>query len=149
MRQAGYEWVTLDMEHGAVSQHKMPNLFGALCLGGTLPLVRRAEGTAIESKQALSAGASFVSVSMVESAQQMERVRLGALAVGAVKTYRGLAREVVRFGLRRLCRRGSGALIDRDDRTCLGGEATGKSLSLVKQLNTMHSMGTGVGDGFT
>lgn len=147
---ARYDWVAIDMEHSTISQHQPPNLFRALKLDGAPPLVRLGQGTAIKCKQALNAGAGFFSDSVVGCAEQMERVKVrAARAVGAVKMYRVPARGVVRFGFRRLCRIGSGALIDRGDRTCLGGEAPEKTLIFVNQLNTMHSMGTGVGDGFT
>jgi len=75
MGQAGYEWVAVDMEHGAVSAHQLPDLFRALELGGTLPLARLAQGSTKDCKQALDAGAGGVIVPMVESAQQLNEVR--------------------------------------------------------------------------
>tara|TARA_Y100000589_G_C27113593_1_gene613260 strand:- start:23 stop:736 length:714 start_codon:yes stop_codon:yes gene_type:complete len=69
--QAGYEWVAIDMEHGAVSAHQMPDLFRALELGGTLPMVRLAQGHAKDCKQALDAGAGGVIIPMVETASQL------------------------------------------------------------------------------
>lgn len=71
MGQAGYDWVAVDMEHGAVSVHQLPDLFRALELGGTLPLVRLAQGHPNECKQALDAGAGGVIVPMVENAEQL------------------------------------------------------------------------------
>lgn len=75
MGQSGYEWVAVDMEHGAIGHHQLPDLFRALELGNTLPLARIAEGTAKECKQALDAGAGGVIVPMVESASQLILVR--------------------------------------------------------------------------
>ena len=75
MGQAGYDWVAVDMEHGAVSASQLPDLFRALELGGTLPLARLAQGHPKDCKQALDAGAGGVSVPMVESAQQLKEVR--------------------------------------------------------------------------
>ena len=75
MGQAGYDWVAVDMEHGAVSVHQLPDLFRALELGGTLPLVRLAHGHPKDCKQALDAGAGGVIVPMVESAAQLKAVR--------------------------------------------------------------------------
>ena len=72
---AGYDWVAVDLEHGAISTAQLPDLFRALELGGTLPLVRLGLGDARECKQALDAGAGGVIVPMVESAEQLERVR--------------------------------------------------------------------------
>ena len=75
MGQAGYDWVAVDMEHGAISHAQLPDLFRALELGETLPLVRLGEGTTKECKQALDAGAGGVIIPMVESAKQLENVR--------------------------------------------------------------------------
>lgn len=72
---AGYSWVAVDMEHGSISAHQLPNLFRALELGGTLPLVRLAEGTPTNCKSALDAGAGGVIVPMVETAEQISAVR--------------------------------------------------------------------------
>jgi 2-dehydro-3-deoxyglucarate aldolase len=75
MGQAGYDWVAVDMEHGAISVHQLPDLFRALELGGTLPLVRLAHGNPKDCKQALDAGAGGVIVPMVETAAQLISVR--------------------------------------------------------------------------
>ena len=76
MGQAGYDWVAVDMEHGAISVHQLPDLFRALELGGTLPLVRLAQGHPKDCKQALDAGAGGVIVPMVETAAQLIAVRV-------------------------------------------------------------------------
>ena len=70
MGQAGYDWVAVDMEHGAISTHQLPDLFRALELGNTLPLVRLAEGEVKDCKQALDAGG--VIVPMIEKAEQLK-----------------------------------------------------------------------------
>ena len=75
MGQAGYDWVAVDMEHGAISVHQLPDLFRALELGDTLPLVRLAHGHPKDCKQALDAGAGGVIVPMVETASQLIAVR--------------------------------------------------------------------------
>ena len=75
MGQAGYDWVAVDMEHGAIDAHQLPDLFRALELGGTLPLARLATGTAQNCKQALDAGAGGVIIPMVESAEQLTSMR--------------------------------------------------------------------------
>jgi len=72
---SSYDWVAVDMEHGTISPHQLPDIFRALELGGTLPLVRLAHGEPRDCKQALDAGAGGVIVPMVESAQQLARVR--------------------------------------------------------------------------
>lgn len=75
MGQAGYDWIAVDMEHGAISTHQLPDLFRALELGSTLPLARLAQGSTKDCKQALDAGAGGVIIPMVESAKQLESVR--------------------------------------------------------------------------
>lgn len=75
MGQAGYDWVAIDLEHGAIGAHQLPDLFRALELGGTLPLVRLARGHPTDCKQALDAGAGGVIVPMIESAEQLVAVR--------------------------------------------------------------------------
>ncbi len=77
MGRATYDWVAIDMHYRTISQRQLPNLLRALKLGGTLPLVRLGEGTAIDFKQALNASAGSVSESVVECAEQMERVKVG------------------------------------------------------------------------
>lgn len=72
--QSGYDWVAVDMEHGAISPHQLPDLFRALELGDTLPLVRLARGHSKDVKQALDSGAGGVIIPMIESAAQLENV---------------------------------------------------------------------------
>lgn len=75
MGQAGYDWVAVDMEHGAIAAHQLPDLFRALELGNTLPLARIAQGHPKDCKQALDAGAGGIIVPMIESAEQLVAVR--------------------------------------------------------------------------
>jgi 2-dehydro-3-deoxyglucarate aldolase len=75
MGHAGYDWVAVDMEHGSISVHQLPDLFRALEIGNTLPLARLAQGEVKDCKQALDAGAGGVIVPMIESAVQLEKVR--------------------------------------------------------------------------
>ena len=75
MGQASYDWVAVDMEHGSVGVHQLPDLFRALELGNTLPLARIAQGHPKDCKQALDAGASGVIVPMICSAAQLMDVR--------------------------------------------------------------------------
>ncbi len=75
MGQAGYDWVAVDMEHGAIDANQLPDLFRALELGGTLPLVRVAQGHIKDCKQALDAGAGGMIVPMIETAEQLIAVR--------------------------------------------------------------------------
>ena len=75
MGQAGYDWVAVDMEHGAVAVNQLPDLFRGLELGNTLPLARISQGHPKDCKQALDAGAGGIIVPMIESAAQLMAVR--------------------------------------------------------------------------
>ena len=50
---AGYDWVAVDLEHGAFSFASLPDIFRALELGGTVPLARVARCHPKDIKQAL------------------------------------------------------------------------------------------------
>ncbi|MGH8249552.1 MAG: HpcH/HpaI aldolase family protein [Steroidobacteraceae bacterium] len=73
MGRAGYDWIAVDLEHGSIGRHQLPDLFRALELGGTLPLARLSNGSATACKSALDAGAGGVIVPMIESAEQVQR----------------------------------------------------------------------------
>ena len=75
MGHAGYDWIAVDLEHGAIGLHQLPDIFRALELGGTLPLARLAQGTTKDCKQALDAGAGGVIVPMIESVSQLKAVK--------------------------------------------------------------------------
>lgn len=75
MGSSGYEWIAVDLEHGSMSVHQLPDLFRALELGNTLPLARVAEGTPKDCKLALDAGAGGVIVPMIESANQLKDIK--------------------------------------------------------------------------
>jgi 2-dehydro-3-deoxyglucarate aldolase len=75
MGQAGYDWVALDLEHGAIAVDQLPDLCRALELGGTLPLARVARADPKDCKQALDAGVGGVIVPMIENAEQLTAVR--------------------------------------------------------------------------
>lgn len=60
MGRAGYDWVSVDLEHGTIGHDRLADIFRALELGGTLPMVRLPESTALQCKRALDAGAAGV-----------------------------------------------------------------------------------------
>ena len=75
MGQAGYDWITVDLEHGSISVHQLPDIFRAIQLGGTLPLARIANPHPGDCKQALDAGAGGIIIPMVENANQIINIR--------------------------------------------------------------------------
>ena len=67
---AGYDWVILDTQHGAVAWDDLIGLFQALDLGGTRGLVRVGWCDAMQIMRALDLGAAGVIVPMVSTAEQ-------------------------------------------------------------------------------
>ncbi len=70
---AGYDWVAVDLEHGAFSQRELPDIFRALELGGTVPMARVAQCHPKNIKQALDSGAQGLILPMVETGAQLEK----------------------------------------------------------------------------
>ena len=73
MGKSGYDWVVVDLEHGQFSREKLPDIFRALELGGTLPIARLTEANPKDIKQALDAGAQGLIFPMIESSKQLEQ----------------------------------------------------------------------------
>ncbi|MDB2531622.1 aldolase/citrate lyase family protein, partial [Alphaproteobacteria bacterium] len=71
---AGYDWVAVDMEHGSVGYHQLPDLFRALEVGQTLPLARLVDVSDSACKQVLDAGAGGVIIPRVETSQQLSQI---------------------------------------------------------------------------
>jgi len=69
--QAGYDWVAVDLEHGAIGLHQLPDLFRALELGGTVPLVRVGKADSRDIKAALDAGAAGIILPNIKNADQL------------------------------------------------------------------------------
>ena len=79
MAQAGFDWLTVDMEHSAITLHEAQQLIQVIELSGCVPLVRVGANDANLIKRVMDAGAHGVIVPMVNSREDAER------AVGAVK----------------------------------------------------------------
>ena len=73
--QSGYDWVAVDLEHGSINVDQLPDLFRAIELGHALPLARIAESKSKDCKQALDAGAGGIIAPMIESANQLRKIR--------------------------------------------------------------------------
>jgi 2-dehydro-3-deoxyglucarate aldolase len=74
MSKASFDWIAVDLEHGAISKSGLPNIFRSLQLGDTLPLARLAEGTISNCKDALDAGAGGLIIPMIQDAIQLENI---------------------------------------------------------------------------
>lgn len=69
---SGYDWVAIDLEHGAIDLSLLPSIFRSLELGNTLPLVRLADDSPRACKQVLDAGAGGVICPDVRTEVQAE-----------------------------------------------------------------------------
>jgi len=79
MAKAGFDWLTVDMEHSAITMHQTQQLSQVSDLSGWVPLVRVGANDANLIKRVMDAGAHGVIVPMVNTREDAEQ------AVGAVK----------------------------------------------------------------
>ena len=68
MASCGFDWMVVDMEHGAIDVSDLPALFAAAERRGTAPLVRLPAMDPILARRALDAGAHGLLVPVVEDA---------------------------------------------------------------------------------
>ncbi len=69
---AGYDWVAVDLEHGAFSRAQQADLYRAIELGGAVPMARVAESSMTHIRAALDAGARGIILPMIESASALQ-----------------------------------------------------------------------------
>jgi 2-keto-3-deoxy-L-rhamnonate aldolase RhmA len=79
MAQSGFDWLTVDLEHSAITLDQAQQLIQVIELCGVPPLVRVGENSPYLIKRAMDAGAHGVIVPMVNTAEEAKR------AVEAVK----------------------------------------------------------------
>ncbi len=65
-----WDWLTLDMEHSAISWSQATAIFAAIADAGCVPLVRVPEGSHHYIKRVLDAGAMGIVVPMVDTVEQ-------------------------------------------------------------------------------
>jgi 2-dehydro-3-deoxyglucarate aldolase/4-hydroxy-2-oxoheptanedioate aldolase len=66
----GYDWLLVDLEHGAGTEADLPHILRAIDLGGSFPLVRPQCGERIRIGRALDMGALGIMVPRLDSADQ-------------------------------------------------------------------------------
>ena len=71
---AGYDWLFIDMEHGAFSVHEATQLCFAALPTGITPIVRVCTGALDEGTRALDNGALGIVVPHVDTAKQARRI---------------------------------------------------------------------------
>ena len=79
MAKAGFDWLTVDMEHSAITLHEAQQLVQVIGLSECVPLVRVGTNDANLIKRVMDTGAHGVIVPMVNTKEDAEQ------AVGAVK----------------------------------------------------------------
>lgn len=79
MAKSGFDWLTVDMEHSAITMHQAQQLIQTIALCGIVPLVRVEENNQTVIKRAMDAGAHGVIVPMVNTKEDAVK------AVRAVK----------------------------------------------------------------
>ena len=68
---AGYEWVTIDLEHSAITIDQAEKLIRVIDLAGAKPYVRVSSNDEVQIKRVLDAGAKGIIVPMVESKEDV------------------------------------------------------------------------------
>lgn len=68
MAKAGFEWLTVDMEHSSITLDQAQHLIQVIGLSETTPLVRVGENNPVVIKRVMDAGAHGIIVPMVNSA---------------------------------------------------------------------------------
>src|SRR3972149_4262048 len=79
MAKSGFDWLTVDMEHSAITLHQAQQLIQIIELCGVTPLVRVGENNPNLIKRVMDAGSHGVIVPMVNTKEDAKR------AVDAVK----------------------------------------------------------------
>lgn len=92
MAGAGFDWLTVDMEHSAIGIAQAQRLIQVIELSGVVPLVRVGDNDPIIIKRVMDAGAHGVIVPMVNSRSDAERAVASAYYPPRGKQGVGLAR---------------------------------------------------------
>jgi len=70
LARAGFDWLTLDIEHSAIDWSTATTIFAAVADAGCVPLARVPEGSHMLIKRVLDAGAWGIVVPMVDTVEQ-------------------------------------------------------------------------------
>lgn len=72
LAEAGFEWLTVDMEHTSIDYNELQILIGFIQAHGMAALVRVSKNEEVSIKRALDAGADGIIVPMVKNKKDME-----------------------------------------------------------------------------
>ena len=73
MARAGFEWLTVDMEHSVITIREAGELIRVIDLCGVVPLVRLSANDPVQIKRVMDAGANGVIVPMVNSVEEARK----------------------------------------------------------------------------
>jgi 2-dehydro-3-deoxyglucarate aldolase len=73
MAKAGFDWLTVDLEHSVITIREAEELIRVIDLWGSVPLVRLSSNDSVQIKRVMDAGAHGVIVPMVNSAEDARR----------------------------------------------------------------------------
>jgi len=73
MAKAGFDWLTVDLEHSVITIREAEELIRVIDLCGVVPLVRLSANDSVQIKRVMDAGAHGVIVPMVNSAEEARR----------------------------------------------------------------------------
>ena len=73
MAKAGFDWLTVDLEHSVITIREAEELIRVIDLCGVVPLVRLSANDPIQIKRVMDAGAHGVIVPMVNSAEEARK----------------------------------------------------------------------------
>ena len=76
MVKAGFDWVTIDLEHSVITVREAEEMIRIVDLGGSVPLVRLSANDPIQIKRMMDAGARGVIVPMVNTREDVDRAVL-------------------------------------------------------------------------
>lgn len=74
MGRAGFDWITIDLEHSTIDLEGMQHLIRTIDLLGCVPLVRLSSNDPIQIKRVLDAGAGGIIVPNVKTAAEAEAI---------------------------------------------------------------------------
>ena len=70
---SGFDWITIDMEHGNFNNSEIVNIFRAIELGNAAPLVRVQNSDINKIKHVLDFGAAGIIIPNIENASQLQK----------------------------------------------------------------------------
>ena len=71
---AGYDWITIDLEHGSFDNSFLSGAFDTILAHGALPFARISRPDKFEARLALDKGAAGIIIPMIETKEQVDEI---------------------------------------------------------------------------